>query len=152
VASVNTLSPWFNSASGTLYVEATTPPGLAGFPNSIAISDGTTSNRIISYLFTNGFYSSITTGGASQGTGGSLTTPTVGAASKFAFAYATNRLQGAVNGAAGTEDTTVTLPSGLNIMRIGAVSATTNFYNSHIQRITYYPRSLSQAELISITT
>jgi hypothetical protein len=152
VASVNTLSPWYNASAGSFYVEATVAPGLSAFPNTIAVNDGTVNNRIISYLFTNGFYSSITTGGASQGTGGLVTPPTVGAASKFAFAYATNRLQGAANGAAGTEDTTVTLPSGLNIMRIGAVSATTNFYNSHIQRITYYPRSLSQAELISITT
>jgi len=152
VASVNTLSPWFNSASGTLYVEATTPPGLAGFPNSIGISDGTINNRTLTYVFTNGFYSGITTGGVSQGNAAVFVTPTIGAASKFAAAYNTNLLQSALNGTAGTPDTTINLPSGLNIMRIGAATLSSNFYNSHIQRITYYPRAFSQTELQTLTT
>jgi hypothetical protein len=152
VASVNTLSPWFNSASGTFYVEATTPPGLAGFPNSIGISDGTINNRTLTYVFTNGFYSGITTGGVSQGNAPVFVTPTIGAASKFAAAYNTNLLQSALNGTAGTPDTTINLPSGLNIMRIGAATLSSNFYNSHIQRITYYPRAFSQTELQTLTT
>jgi len=152
VASVNTLSPWYNSASGTLYVEATTPPGLAGFPNSIGISDGTINNRTLIYVFTNGFYSGITTGGVSQGNAAVFVTPTIGAASKFAAAYNTNLLQSALNGTAGTPDTTINLPSGLNIMRIGAATLSSNFYNSHIQRITYYPRAFSQTELQTLTT
>jgi hypothetical protein len=152
VASVNTLSPWFNSASGTLYVEATTPPGIAGFPNSIGISDGTSNNRTLTYVFTNGFYSGITTGGVSQGNAPVFVTPTIGAAFKFAAAYNTNLLQSALNGTAGTPDTTINLPSGLNIMRIGAASLSSNFYNSHIQRITYYPRAFSQTELQTLTT
>jgi hypothetical protein len=152
VASVNTLSPWYNSASGTLYVESTTPPGLAGFPNSIGISDGTVNNRMLTYVFTNGFYSGITTGGVSQGNAPVFVTPTVGAASKFAAAYNTNLLQSALNGTAGTPDTTINLPSGLNIMRIGAATLSSNFYNSHIQRITYYPRAFSQTELQTLTT
>lgn len=151
VASVNTLSPWFNASAGSFYVQATTPNGLSTFPSTISVNDGTTSNRIISYVFTNGYYVGVTTAGVSQGNGFVLTTPTVGSEYKFAFVYATNRLQAALNGTAGPEDTTVTLPSGLNIMRIGGIVSSGNLYNSHIQRITYYPRSLSQAELISIT-
>ena len=151
-ASVNTLSPWFNATAGTIFCQGLTPPGLANFPAiGPALSDGTTSNRMIQYVFTNGFYGAATTSGASQGNTSITTTPTIGAQYKFATAYSNNDSQSALNGTASTVDNTYTVPT-VNQMQINTGgAASVNLPNSWIQRITYYPRRLSQAELTAIT-
>ena len=152
LASVNTLSPWFNASEGTIFCQGFTPPGLANFPAiGPALSDGTANNRMIAYVFTNGFYGGATTSGVSQGNTTVNVTPTIGAQYRFATAYANNDTQSALNGTASTVDNTYTVPT-VNQMRINTNgTASGNLLNSWIQRITYYPRRLSQAELAAIT-
>ena len=152
VASVNTLSPWFNASEGTIFCQGFTPPGLANFPAiGPALSDGTANNRMIAYVFTNGFYGGATTSGVSQGNTTVNVTPTIGAQYRFATAYANNDTQSALNGTASTVDNTYTVPT-VNQMRINTNgTASGNLPNSWIQRITYYPRRLTNAELQSLT-
>lgn len=151
VASVNTLTPWFNASAGTLFVEAVTSPGLSSFPTQLSISDGTANNKISTYLHTSGYYSNIRSGGTVQGDPGVLTAPTVGSVYKFAVGVETNNAISSANGTLGSADTTITMPVGVNQLRIGANETGGTYSNTWLRRITYYPRRLSNAELQAIT-
>jgi hypothetical protein len=151
VASVNTLSPWFNAAASTVYIEALTTPGLAAFPAQLSISDGTSNNRLSTYSHTSGYFSNIRSGGSVQGDPGLITTPTVGAQYKFAVGVETNNAIACLNGTLGLADTSIVMPVGANQMRIGANETGGAYSNTWIRRITYYPRRLSNAELQAIT-
>ena len=155
VASVNTLSPWFNAAEGTLYAQF-----LNGNDNTgqrfAAINDGSGNNtiEIISSGTSVGPYVFVQTGGSGQTPGPSPTTPiATNTQYKAAVAYATNNTAGFVDGVQNMIDTTsVTIPTGLTKLQIGSQTTSTLWSNAWIQRITYYPRRLSQAEGIAITS
>jgi hypothetical protein len=152
VASVTTLSPWYNASEGTVYLEAATSRGLSGFPTQLSISDGSAANRIGLYTFTSGYYGNIRSGGAAQGDPSVITTPTAGAQYKFALGVETNNAIACLNGTLGVADTSITMPAGVTQMRIGAGETGAAYSNTWIRRITYYPRKLSSAELQSITS
>lgn len=147
-ATINTLSPWFNSSEGTLYAQADTYD-VSSSRVSFLIFDGT-SNNIISEAHGAVARGFIASGGVTQLTQlpGSVSNNTV---SKTALAYKVNDGQTAVNGTAAVVDTSVTIPS-VTQARIGSFNATNSVLNGHIRNITYYPRRLSQAELITLTT
>ena len=154
VASVNTLSPWFNAAAGTLFNEvmlyALPPTGT--FPAYSDINDGTTTNRIAlsSNQFANHRITARNTAGIliDINAGGSIS---VNVASKWALAYANADYAASANGGAVVTSATAGLPSGLNQMLIGR-AAGANQASGYLRRITYYPRRLSNAELVSITS
>jgi len=155
VASVNTLSPWYNAVEGTLFVE--TARGYTGnfvnFPHTAGLSDGTSNNVIWAGYGANASQQltpDIVTSGVDQlnyifGTYSMVT-------AKNAIAYKTNDTQFFFNGTALATDTTCTMPSGLNKLSIGSDPAGFQPWNGWIRRVTYYPRRLSQAEGIAITT
>ena len=145
VASVNTLSPWYNATEGTIYIESTRST-TAGFPGRIRFSDGTANNSIDLYFdaAANSSTYEIKTGGVQQaaiyGGGGTLN-----AVIKAAAAYKVNDAVVYYGGNLQGTDTSLTVPSGINQVRIG------NALTGYILRITYYPRRLSNAELQSLT-
>lgn len=150
VASVNTLSPWYNATEGTLYVEggglnAASSARLAGF------SDGTFSNRIINYLSGSTQVAGlISTGGVAQANP-TVNVTAASSANKVAIGYAANNVNVAANGTLGTLDTSASIPT-VTLMRIGADEVGTGaILNGTIRRITYYHRRLSNAELQAIT-
>ena len=153
VASVNTLSPWFNQSGGTIYVEA-----LHGaLPNAAAlaveIGDGTNNNRhavftSASLAFAN-YY--VFVGGVSQATIG-LDTFSANTVGKFAAAYAVNNFRTAGNGTLGGSDVSGSLPANLTTMFIGNNIGSNSFWNGWLRRLTYYPRAFTAAELQSLTT
>ena len=154
VASVNTLSPWYNATEGTLFVE--TSRGYTGnfvnFPHTAGISDGTSNNVIWAGFGANGsqfIAPEIVTSGVDQFNfvSGSYSMATA----KNAIAYKTNDSQWFFNGTAFATDTTCTMPSGLNKLSIGSDAVGSQPWNGWIRRVTYYPRRLSQAEGIAIT-
>ena len=67
---------------------------------------------------------------------------------KMALAYAVNDFAASGNGGAVVTDSTGTVPSGLTDMQLGGVGIMCGY----LRRITYYPRRLSNAELVSITS
>jgi len=147
VASVNTLSPWYNATEGTLFAEFTSAWASA---NIAGFSDGTNSNRIV--VGTSSGPNSrllITTLGSAVA---SITVPyTLNTSAKAAGAYKENSSQFASNGTLGTEDTSCTIPS-VSRLSIGCNTTLNDFFlNGYLRRITYYPRRLSNAELQSIT-
>jgi hypothetical protein len=155
VASVNTLSPWFNAAEGTLYVQFLN--GVDTFAQRFAaINDGTSNNNIeiISSSAGVGPYAFISTSGSGQ-TPGPSPTSSIAANTQYkaAIAYATDNTAGFLNGVQNVIDTTaVTIPTGLTKLQIGSQTSSVNWSNAWIQRITYYPRRLSQAEGEALTS
>jgi hypothetical protein len=154
VASVNTLSPWYNSASGTLYVECVTFDSLtSAFPSGAVFSDGTAGNRIgvIRNNLSGNSRGNVVVGGAAQ-FAADATTWTLNATTKNALAYATNDFALVTNGGAATTDTSGTLPT-IDRLRLGVDATASGFWlNGYLRRVSYFPRRLSNAELQTLTS
>jgi hypothetical protein len=157
VASVNTLSPWFNSVEGTVYAEwtnlaATMPTGAAQVV--ARIGDATGNNFISLFQFQNASSKAsqnMFSGGANPGrldSGGAYSNATVKAAAAFA---ASDRAL-STNGTAATTSATGAMPLSATRMGIGIDDTFNGPLNGYLRRITYYPRRLSNAELVSITS
>ena len=69
---------------------------------------------------------------------------------KIAFAYRTNDFAASANGGAATTDTSGTLPTN-DRMTIGAQNINSNTFTGYMQRITYYPTRLTDAQLQALT-
>ena len=144
-------APWYNQSEGTLLIEALLSPNVdAGSGNYYAaISDGTSANAI-NIVDSSGTVSQVVTGGVTQ------FNQTVGAEPtgilKAALAYASNNTVSSANGAIGTTDTSVTLPTvtSLLIGIRGDASGSTSL-NGHIRSIRYYPVRLSDTQLQALT-
>jgi hypothetical protein len=153
VASVNTLSPWYNAAESTLYLEAV-PVGVRSVASPIVtIDDGTTSNRIaMTATAANAMQNSTVVSGALSGNSTSpATTYAAGSTYKIAFAVQLDNVQSASGGASGIVDTTALIPSGLTALKFTGQGASSGLNNFWFRRFTYYPRRLSNAELQAIT-
>jgi len=152
VASVNTLSPWYNASEGTFFAEtqlaSTSARGAAGFD----ANDGSTNNRIIFRAFTTGSADQCVIRSASS-TVATLTSasPTT-ATRKSAIAYKVNDFAFTSAGQTPVTDTAGAVPTGLSVVLLGSGSGTSEFLGGYLRRITYYPRRLSGSELQGITT
>jgi hypothetical protein len=148
VASVNTLSPWYNSATGTLYVEASPQVSNVGGFNLAELSTDV-SNRIGLYKLTSTGNASLAVlvGGATQASTNSGAWTATG---KFAGAYATNDFASSLNGSAAATDTSGTVPS-VTTLTLGRRADGANVLNGYLRRVVFYPRRLSDAELQSLT-
>jgi hypothetical protein len=155
VASVNTLSPWYNASAGTLYAEVMlyALPPASTFPCYVDINNGTTNERfaLSSNQFANHRVTVRNTAGNIWDTnaGGSIV---ANIASKWALAATSGDFSSAYNGIAGAVSSATGMPAGLTQMTIGAAGGGANRANGYLRRITYYPRRLSNAELQAITT
>lgn len=144
VASVNTLSPWYNATDGTIVVKAT----RFTTSNSILyqlIND--TSNRIWCRSQGGGAVEQFvsTVGGVNQ----AVFSPAAALTHRSAFAYKANDFAVSLNGASALTDVSGSVPSGITRLDIGHDAALRA--NGHIQSIEYYPRRLSNTELQEIT-
>jgi hypothetical protein len=148
VASVNTLTPWFNATEGTIFVEASNAQlGTSLF----STDDGTASNRIVTYFnVANSPAFRVVSGGVDQANF-SAGTITQNATFKLSTAYATNDFAASLNGAAAVTDTSGTVPSGQTTARIGSNVSSANFINGYLRRVSFFPRRLANAELQAIT-
>jgi hypothetical protein len=154
VASVNTLSPWYNATEGTLYVEGSTL-ALASTDRIIAaFSDNTASNTFELYKQSNSATARLymVTSGVLQADLIFASVFNAGTNAKLAAAYKVNDVAMSANAATVQTDVTATVPvvTTLGIGTRGTPGALV--WGGHIRRITYYPSRLSNAELVSITT
>ena len=155
VASVNTLSPWYNASEGTLYAEVVYLGqliGTAAATNVIQFSDGTVANRIDVRVVRDPtspqLDAFVATASVTQMDSAGFQPGVVGTTYKRALAYATNNAQHCVNGTLdGATDTSITVPTGINVFTFPFSSCAL-----YARRITYYPRRLSNAELQTLTT
>ena len=72
---------------------------------------------------------------------------------KAAYTFAENDFNLAVNGTAATADTSGVIPTGITSMLVGDVYGNAGFLtNGHIKSIKYYPRRLTNAQLVDLTS
>jgi len=149
VASVNTLSPWFNSVEGTLYSETqlTRQAAVAG-TNTFYISNGSINELKIFYRATGATGASAVDTGVDQANLSPTGVLTANTIAKIAFAYKANDFAASGNGGAAVTDTSGIVPGGMSQVLLGQPNG---ILNGHIRRITYYPRRPSNAELQAIT-
>jgi hypothetical protein len=156
VASVNTLTPWFNATEGTLYWEGLQFSTAANrFQNHVVFSDGTTSNflgtRANPSTFTNPRGQS-TVAGVTQAAVTPTGTISANTNIKEAFAYKASDFAMSFNGGAVGTQASGTLPT-VTKMEIGTLASTlAQTLNGYVSRITYYPRRLSNTELQTVTS
>lgn len=150
VASVNTLSPWYNATEGTLYAEMT-PYGVSSDTRFASIDDNTSANRVMIWGSSSSSSTryEVITGGVTQVALTAASTLTANATTKSAAAYKVNDFAFSVNGGVALTDTTGTVPAVTKLTIGGSAGATVS--NGAIRRITYYPRRLSNAELQAST-
>ena len=151
-ASVNTLSPWYNSVSGTLFAEAQVAAGIGAAPAVMAGLDDTTINNRLQLRRqspgTIGDGRFVSSGGNWTGT---ATSGTLTGVNKQATAYASSDQAGAVNGTLMTGIVSVaTLPT-ITRLALGDGQGSTPL-NGWLRRVSYFPRRLANAELQSLTS
>ena len=159
VASVNTLSPWYNATEGTVYADFSVSYDASAslFPLIASFDDNTTPNRIVTTTRTidDRAAFSVVSGGVSQASLISTNFITYGVATRIASAYAVGDAAIALNGVLGGLGTPAVIPSGMLYMRLGnAITGGVSYngiLNGHLRRVAYYPRRLSNAELQGIT-
>lgn len=149
VASVNTLSPWYNAVEGTMFMEFLTPAAqntAGNNMNVLALSDGTTNNRI---RFTLGGAANfeVAVSGTAQASLG--TTWVANTTLKWAGAYKANDFAFVKGGGTPDTDASGTIPT-VSQMQIGDLVSTRNM-TGYVRRIAYFPRRLTNAELQSLT-
>jgi len=140
VASVNTLSPWFNATEGTLFIDSSS----SALAYSAALYTG-----LSSYIATlNG-----PSGSALEVVASSpqAAIGTQGLSTKVAGAYKANDFAVSTNGGTVATDTSGTVPNITDRLQIGSFPAAGFYVNGYIRRIAYYPRRLTNAELVALT-
>lgn len=162
-AVITTLSPWYNSSEGTLFAQVI----ANNYANAGAqvrvfaeLNDGTNSNTIrFGRGATNAIRFQQTSGGIQQVITPSLAiafgTITNGQSDKFANGYSSTIPSLVLNGTKATDITAGwSVVPGMTVLRLGGTVTGSALFNlnGHIQRITYYPRRLSNTDLIALTT
>jgi hypothetical protein len=158
LASVNTLSPWYNASEGTLYAEYSIPFALtAGASPRLATLIGAGGAAVdelplfISQVSGKAASANAFTGGVNAGRIDALVSFTANTATKATYAYASNDRSVTTSGSSPTISTAAyTIPT-VTTLRLGQDGGGTNNINGYLRRITYYPRRLSNAELQSLT-
>jgi len=141
IMSGTNFSSWFTAAQGTLL---TTWSGIGITSGRYAtINDGSSTNQIWT-----GFSESAIYNGSFQASFGSATSTN----GKAAIAYALNDAAWCTNGGAVSTDVTVTLPTGLNQITLGANPAGGAQINTALRNIKFFPTRLPNAQLQVITT
>lgn len=152
VASINTLSPWFNATAGTLFAEVVSAPVNTIAQQAWYLSDGTSNNSMFLRRNTSGFPSvAVVVSGVTQGDISSGSAIAGNATYKTAFAYTTNDLAISTNASAVGTDTTASIPT-VDRLVLGTSVVSTQSLNGYLRRITYYPRRLSNAQLQALTS
>jgi hypothetical protein len=157
VASVTTLSPWYNASEGTLYAEFVVPfdSSLSIFPIAAYVSDGTFNNTVTLYERTidDTRRGNIRVGGVQQFDQPNGGTYTYGTVAKTALAFKINDVAFSANGTAPTTSTSALIPS-VNVLGLGStfsLGGALSALNGHLRRITYYNTRLPNAQLQALT-
>jgi hypothetical protein len=131
---------FYNQSEGTIYTEFI-PRRVDYYQHLYEFSDGGSTNRI-NVHFENGnarFY--LTSGGTVYANTIAATNVTTGELHRTGFSYKTNDAPASFDGSTEITDITVTVPSGIDRVFLGALYTQANdFYlNGHIKRVLFWP-------------
>jgi hypothetical protein len=149
VASVNTLSPWYNATAGTLYAEWVARLGVDqqafGLVN---VGDGVRVRKRSTDQ-----YGLVVRDPTNRDLALNASPAiTEGQIIKVAGAYAINDLALSGGGQSPATGSTYSVVTATTAFIGGNVSAGATYVNGHLRRITYYPRRLTNDDLQTITT
>ena len=149
VATVTTLTPWFNATEGTILAEYSRP-FPSGNQYELSFNDGTTAEQFSLYNAASNRVVLVQDNGTQQFLG------IVGSGfdsafqiSKKALAYTAADFAGCLNGGAIATSATGTLPTVTNL-RLGRL-VSINHLNGWLRRVVYYPTRLPNATLQALT-
>jgi hypothetical protein len=149
VASVNTLSPWFNALESTLYLEADTLSTVQPTAYLAAFHDGT-SNELFGIPQVNTAVGALITDGGVIVANFNQSSISANTIFKFVATFKLNDIAISLNGASVTSDTSATLPT-VTTLTLGARNSSGSPSSCHLRRVAYYPRRLTNAELQALT-
>ena len=143
-------TPEINSEEGVLYAEISALADNGTF-RSIALSDGTINNRII--IFYSDVLSELRAIIAYNGIFQTIinTNINVTDTNKIALKYRLNDVALWINGVEISVGNSATMPLGLNRLSFDRGDGANNFFGN-TKDLQYYPKALSDAELIKLTT
>lgn len=153
VASVNTLSPWFNATEGTLFSEFDVVGKTPSTTQTVvALTDAIAANYALLYKSPSGNNEfEIISGGVSQANL-VFSSPVVNTTYKLAGAYKANDFAAVENGGTVATDTSGSVPSSVSYFGLGyLISGFPLQLNGHLRRVAFFPRRLSNAELQALT-
>jgi hypothetical protein len=150
VASVNTLSPWFNATEGTLFAEYSFYGADSAYNNTPAmLTDGTENNYIAIFGYSSAYGWVQASGATSAGltVGG---TTAINTTYKAAVAYKTDDFAFSLSGISPATDSSGSVPT-VTSMLLGRRVSSSKPLHGHIRRVAYFPRRLQNAELQALT-
>jgi len=151
VASVNTLSPWWNASEGTFYVEGSCG-SLTNSPIFVMPHDGTSNNYLNTPLLTTAGLGRLAgvVGGAAWTNVNTANSTTANTTFKSASAFKASDQAICLNAGTVATGANASVPV-VTTLKLGDWRTSGNSINGYLRRITYYPRRLSNAELQTIT-
>ena len=152
VASINTLSPWYNAAEGALFAEGVAG-NLANSPVFVNTNDGTSNNLITSPRLGAAGLARLegTVGGVAWTAVVTANATTANSVYKAASAFKAGDQAICLNGGTTATGANASLPA-VTTVRLGSFVGNLNFINGYLRRISYYPRRLTNAELQVLTS
>jgi hypothetical protein len=145
VASVNTLSPWWNASAGTFFIENT----FGNYGNQpIALSDQAAVGNAWIYGGSGVIQAYIVGPNINLSSGVSVSANIY---AKSAFAFGADGKAISVNGSTPVVSANTTAPTASTQLSLGNWPGGSYYINGHIKRVAYYPRKLSSAELSALT-
>ena len=153
VASVSTQAFPYSATEGTVVANGSWNGSASAGALFAVISDGGNSNRMLLYANNSAADAQFTVfnGGTPQADIGGLGVTLAGEVFKAAAAYKANDFAAIGKSGSVSTDPSGTIPS-VNILHLGSNLGTSNALNGHIRQITYLPRRISNAELITRTS
>lgn len=153
VHSISVLTPWHNALEGTIQIHCDNmSPAQAATRTLFQFDNAGTSDYIgylasttgiVNYLVEDaGVTQAATTAGTIVGTNTLF---------KASFSYKANSFNVCKDASAVTTDSAGTVPT-ITTVRLGTGASSNIPLNGHIRKFAYYPKQLSSAELVAITT
>lgn len=149
VASVNTVSPWYNSSESTLFAEfdISGPSGaFGGYVAQLAVT-ALSNNGILIYNNSVG----LGTSAYIDASGVSLGVNTANVPAKIALAY-NGSSNGAVRNGGSVSSVGTTVSGAATRLSLGSEYGGNYVMNGHLRQIAYYPRRLTNAEIQALTS
>jgi hypothetical protein len=141
-------SSWYRNDEGTIVLN-TRLNGWLATPTPFNISDGTSSERIITQIGSGVFQPVVTDGGSTQWLG-TLSAVSANTSYSVSMAYKLNDFAASMNGGAVIVDGAGTLPT-VDRIHFYATGGGTVVGSAYVRQFYFYPKRLTNAELQAVT-
>ena len=144
---------WYNQSEGTIFAQAISNAQSATNQAVLQV-DAADAGRTLIYrpISADTMYVQTDSNAGATQVAMSSGNITSGSSFKVAYAYAVNNFAASLNGANAVVDVSGEVPTGISTLRIGDIKTANRTLNGYIQRIVYWPKALSSAQLQALST